>query len=158
LPTVPFCGTGICGEAAMGNRFWGSGSAQLKYRASYGQAAMQARDPTQASASTSTSPSSVRIVAPTGQTYMQGASSHIMQGRGMWNVPPALSFMSKTLIQVCSSRSWWRCWQDCVHTWQPSQVRRSMTMHQACAGACAPFAVATAGAACGLVAACASSL
>jgi len=52
---------------------------------------MQARDPTQVSVSTRTSPSSVRIVAPTGQTFRQGGSSHIMQGRGIEKVPPELS-------------------------------------------------------------------
>jgi hypothetical protein len=52
---------------------------------------MQARDPTQVSVSTRTRPSSVRIVAPTGQTFRQGGSSHIMQGRGMGKVPPELS-------------------------------------------------------------------
>src|SRR5665647_3371017 len=96
---------------------------------------MQAREPTQASVSTRTSPSSLRIVAPTGQTYMHGGSSHIMQGRGMGNVPPELSFISYTLIQVCSLRRSCRFWQEIVHSLHPSHVRRSMTMHQACLAA-----------------------
>src|SRR6516162_4243319 len=91
LPTVPLtCGTGNSGLVGIGRR-WVilGGSVQLKYRASYGQAAMQARQPMHTFWSTSTRPSALRKVAPTGQTYVQGGSSHIMQSLGMWKVPPS---------------------------------------------------------------------
>ena len=88
---------------------------------------MQNRQPMHRSWSTSTVPLSLRKVAPTGQTFRQGAFSHCMQGRGRKTVLPPSSWTSKTLIHSWSPV---KCvsWQAFVHSLQPSQRARSMTI------------------------------
>src|SRR3990172_5702872 len=119
----PWIGSGDSASGGSG----GSGLCQLNTRTSYGQAAMQYRQPIHRPSSIRTRPSSVRKVALTGHTFTHGGFSQCMHGRGRKNVPLA-AVRVNTFIHFCSSGTLCSLRQATSHLKHPSHRRRSISM------------------------------